>query len=249
MLKFKDFPKLQSPFIRKMINGHYVVIDEIDPECKWFLDDDVIVNEKIHGCLHYSQLILTDKGYIKMGHIVNKKLPVKVASYNFEKQVVEFKEIEHYHKAKKGHNMICVNVQSRNHGNRLKNIVCTTNHKFWSKGKWIEAKNLKKGQELFHMANEKTGLKQSLGYEWLPFDWIRRHCYYKAWGRYPKDFATISTWLKDDLLPLYALKKGDKQGFVEGIVFYKKSTGQMCKIRKDMFDWFKGDRHRGVSKE
>ena len=70
---------------------------------------------------------------------------------------------------------------------------------------------------------------------------------YKAWGKYPKDFKTISDWFKDDLLPLFMLhrgfKKEDADAFVEGVVFTHKD-GRMAKLRRDMFDWFEGERHK-----
>ena len=31
----------------------------------------------------------------------------------------------------------------------------------------------------------------------------------------------------------------------EGIVFYNIKTGQICKLRRDMFGWYKGRRHKG----
>ena len=50
MIKIIDMPKLESPFIRKIINGNYVVIDEIRPEYEWvFNDNKVMAIEKLHG--------------------------------------------------------------------------------------------------------------------------------------------------------------------------------------------------------
>jgi len=43
-------------------------------------------------------------------------------------------------------------------------------------------------------------------------------------------------------MPLYMLKKGVKDGFVEGVVFTH-PDGRMAKLRRDMFDWFKGKSH------
>ncbi len=43
-------------------------------------------------------------------------------------------------------------------------------------------------------------------------------------------------------MPLYTSMKGDREGFVEGIVFTH-PDGRMAKLRRDMFDWFKGRRH------
>lgn len=81
------------------------------------------------------------------------------------------------------------------------------------------------------------------GHLWIPFKtYAKEHLRYKSWGKYPKDFQSISNWFKDDLLPLFALKRGDKQGFVEGVIFYR-NNGEMAKLRRDMFEWFNGKRH------
>lgn len=80
---------------------------------------------------------------------------------------------------------------------------------------------------------------------WIPFKgYCQEHLRYKSWGKYPKDFNTISEWFKE-LQPLYMMKRGIKDGFVEGIVFTH-PDGRMAKLRKDMFDWFSGPRHKKV---
>ena len=81
---------------------------------------------------------------------------------------------------------------------------------------------------------------------WIPFEtFCQKHLKYKAWGKYPKDFQTISDWFEKDLLPLYNLMGGwGKEAFVEGIVFTH-PDGRMAKIRKDMFDWYSYKRHKG----
>ena len=45
----------------------------------------------------------------------------------------------------------------------------------------------------------------------------------------------------DDRLP-YLRQKGITQ-FAEGVVFYSQE-GRMAKLRRDMFDWFKGRSHK-----
>jgi len=83
---------------------------------------------------------------------------------------------------------------------------------------------------------------------WIPFNtYCRKNLAYKSWGKYPKTYDAISEWFKT-LMPLYMLKHGVKNGFVEGVVFVQPSTGKMAKLRKDMFDWFTGERHRGKPK-
>ena len=48
--KIRDMPKLESPFIRKEINGAYVVTPEINPGYEWvFTDPSVVAVEKLHG--------------------------------------------------------------------------------------------------------------------------------------------------------------------------------------------------------
>ena len=77
---------------------------------------------------------------------------------------------------------------------------------------------------------------------WIPFStFCQKHLRYKCWGKYPKTFESISSWFKE-LMPLYALMKGDTEGFVEGIVFTH-PDGRFAKLRKDMFSWHKGKRH------
>lgn len=96
---------------------------------------------------------------------------------------------------------------------------------------------------------------------WIPFRTFGvKHLKYKSWGKYPKDFNTISNWFKE-LMPLYALMQGDGKallnddgsldrydGFVEGIVFTH-PDGRMAKLRRDMFDWYTGTRHKEVEND
>lgn len=83
---------------------------------------------------------------------------------------------------------------------------------------------------------------------WIPFStFCQKHLKYKSWGKYPKNFETLSNWFKDDLIPLYSCmiqgEEGRKKGFVEGIVFTH-PDGRMAKLRRDMFDWFKSKKHK-----
>ena len=46
----KDMPKLHSPFIRKNINGKYVVTPEINPDYRWVFDEPAVkAIEKLDG--------------------------------------------------------------------------------------------------------------------------------------------------------------------------------------------------------
>jgi hypothetical protein len=83
---------------------------------------------------------------------------------------------------------------------------------------------------------------------WLPFqEYVWPHLAYKSFNKYPKSFDGISKWFKEDLFSLYYRKvhAGAKEP-AEGIVFVKPSTGQMAKLRRDMFDWYAGQRHKEI---
>lgn len=84
---------------------------------------------------------------------------------------------------------------------------------------------------------------------WIPFEsYGQNHLRYKCWGKYPKTFDSISEWFKE-LMPLYQLRVHGQEAmkeFVEGIVFTH-PDGRMAKLRKDMFEWFEGDRHQSKS--
>jgi len=49
-MKIIDMPKLKSPFVRKEIEGNYIVTDEIEEGYDWvFEDETVMAIEKLHG--------------------------------------------------------------------------------------------------------------------------------------------------------------------------------------------------------
>jgi hypothetical protein len=103
---------------------------------------------------------------------------------------------------------------------------------------------LEDGQHFGELIGEKVNGNpyKIKGHLWIPFKTFgQKHLRYKSWGKYPKDFETISNWFKE-LIPLYSSMQGDRKGFVEGIVFTH-PDGRMAKLRRDMFDWFKGKRH------
>jgi hypothetical protein len=162
-MKIQDMPKIESPFIRKMVGNDYLVTNEITPEMEWvFNDDSVLATEKLNGCLHYQVPILTDQGFIMVGKIVNQKLPIKVLSYNFKKKITEFKKIKHYHKEKNIDGFLCVKAKQKYHGTIPLNLIVTPNHKFWTKNGWKRADELKKGEFVFHLTKKLDFIRQQI---------------------------------------------------------------------------------------
>ena len=83
---------------------------------------------------------------------------------------------------------------------------------------------------------------------WIPFDtYCREHLAYKSWHKYPKTFENISKWFslpisEGGIFSLFLRRRGI-EAKPEGIVFHNLKTGQMAKLRLDMFKEFKGTRH------
>ena len=201
MIEIKDMPKIESPFVRKEINGIYVVTPEIAEGYEWvFNDDKVLATEKLHGT---NVSILIQDGIITSVWNRNERIPffnkgkkyiIEAVLNSFERGYMEF---------------------------------------------------LPDGQHFGEVIGEKLqGNPYKIqGHLWIPFEtYCKKHLAYKSWGKYPKTFESISEWFKT-LMPLYTLKHGDKDGFVEGVVFVH-PDGRMAKLRKDMWDWFKGQRHK-----
>ena len=200
-------PKIECPFVRKEINGKYIVTPEITEGYEWVFEDEaVIAIEKLHGT---NVSIVIQEGTVTQVYNRTERIPF----------------------INKGKKFIIEGLlNSKERG-------------------YLEF--LGDGQHFGELIGEKVNGNpyKIVGHLWIPFStFCQKHLKYKSWGRYPKDFETLSNWFKDDLLPLYSLMKGNKEGFVEGIVFTH-PDGRMAKLRVDMFGWFGGESHKGGNNE
>jgi hypothetical protein len=204
-MKIKDMPKLESPFVREIIDGEYVVTPKVAEGYEWvFEDESVMAIEKLHGT---NVSIVMQDGVITAVFNRTERIPF----FNKGKAHIIEGILESY---KRGF----------------------TEH-------------LLDGQHYGELIGEKLqGNPYKIkGHLWIPFETFgQKHLRYKSWGKYPKDFETISEWFKE-LIPLYACmvqgEEGRKSGYVEGVVFTH-PDGRMAKLRKDMFPWFKERRHK-----
>lgn len=207
----KDMPKLESPFIRKLLSSNeYLVTPEITEGYEWvFKDDKVMAIEKLDGT---NVSIVIEQGNI-------------TAIFN------RTERIPFINKNKKWITEGILNSCERGYIDRLGD-----------------------GQHFGELIGPKiNGNPYKLDeHLWIPFEtFIQEHLKFKSWGKYPKDFQTISSWFENDLIPLFWIMKhgmekdkdGHYKGFVEGVVFTH-PDGRMAKLRKDMFDWHKGPRHK-----
>ena len=198
-MKLIDFPKMQCPFVRKVIEGNYIVTDEIEEGYEWvFEDESVMAIEKLHGT---NVSIVIKEGVV--AEIYNRT-----------------SRIQFINKGKKFISEGILNSFERGYIDLLGD-----------------------GQHFGELIGPKVNgnpykLEQHL---WIPFSTFgQKHLKYKCWGKYSKTFESIREWFKE-LMPLYTSMKGDREGFVEGIVFTH-PDGRMAKLRCDMFDWYFKDK-------
>ena len=213
MIKIKDFPKLESPFLRETINNKYIVTPKINLKYEWIFDKNkVLASEKIDGT--------------NVSIIIDSK-----------------KVIEVY--------------------NRKNNIGILSNKMYF---RYIDGINYSLYKELFRTNKSGQFFGELIGptingnaYDeerniWLPFSYLREKCEYKFWNKFLENeienkdlcekeiFEKVSNVFKD-LWSLYYRRKTGEKIFAEGIVFYNKETEEMCKLRRDMFEWFDGISH------
>ena len=192
-------PKLESPFVRKMVGQDYLVTAEIAAGMEWvFEDDSVIAIEKLHGT---NVSVIIENGQV-------------ISIWNRKNRVNFFDKTKKH---------ILEGLLEANFKGYLE----------LPDGQWF-------GELIGKKVNGNP--YQLDGHLWIPFQtYAQNHLRYKSWGKYPKDFKTISQWFQE-LMPLYMMKKGVKNGFVEGVIFTH-PDGRLAKLRKDMFSWYKGKQH------
>lgn len=103
-------------------------------------------------------------------------------------------------------------------------------------------KHLKEGKNYGELVGPRIngnlhGLNSHL---FVPFEYLLEGCHWKSWiqNKYPKDLDSISDWFKS--LPSLFSQKMKHDGLAEGLIFCA-PNGRKCKIRRDMFEWYRGD--------
>lgn len=199
-MEIRNMPKLHSPFVRKEINGEYVVTPEIDPDYTWvFEEEGVVAYEKLDGT--NVSIIIENQ---KITRVFNRMNEQDLLSNNQVMQAVR---------------------------NAYEKGYCN-----FTDGQYFgEAVGPK-------IQSNKYNLKTHI---WLPYQgrFFQDKLRIKSWGKYPKTYEAVSEWFEKYLMPIYYKMNNDgEDGFTEGVVFYH-PDGRMAKLRRDMFDWYKGKRH------
>ncbi len=218
-ISIQDFPKLESPFVRKFktINGEkkYVVTPEVQDGYQWVLeDDDVIATEKLNGS--NVSIVVEDDEIVDVFNRQNRIKPIHKNRWNL--CVVE----GIHHSLKRGY----LDIDDLEDGMHYGELV----------GPKMGSRDSCDPYDMdVHV--------------WLPFEtYCKEKLSYNSWGKYDKTFDSIKRWFKEGLIPIFyskwhglSFEKARKEGYVEGIVFHH-PDGRKAKLRYDMFEEFLSDR-------
>jgi len=221
MNNIKDMPKLKSPFERGDVNGKHKCLPIFCEDYHWILNPEkVIATEKFDGT---NVSVIIEDGDIK--YVLNRTNKIdlwksKEWFYNGIKRAIDEK--------------------------KFNPNLCSDGQYF---GELIGSK----------IQGNPYGLDSPL---WLPFDYVKKHYAFKFYNNWLKekklnhlenviigskepynDFSELFKELKS----LWFRKRGLEKS-PEGIVFYNKDNGDMCKLRCDMFDWYIGKEHNWWNK-
>ncbi len=216
-----DMPKLQSPFVRKEINGKYVCIPEINKGYEWVFSKESIAVEKLDGT--NISIVIKDG---KITAIYNRKNLLQWWDKPYITEgILEAKSKKYF----------------------------SLSHEGQFFGELIGPK----------LQGNPYKLEKHI---WIPFSYAMKRLRYKFWEKFIEELENktdreIYEKVSDLFKGLWSLfKRKEKQKFkegredentafegmaAEGIVFYRKNTFpvQMAKLRRDMFEWFKGKDH------
>lgn len=210
-----DFPKLHSPFERaENTSGEYVVQDSVQDGYEWVFEDDAVrAVEKLDGT--NVSIVIDENGAIESAFTRMGEDSVNpIDPWNTP------------------NTFLVRGIQNANSKGWLDTLEPAKQHYGELIGPKINGNPYDIEEHLF-----------------VPFEYLYEKVYYKSWGDYPKTYDVLSGWFKDNLIPLFYARMHNLQfdelpedAFVEGIVFTHED-GRKAKLRRDMFDWYDGERH------
>jgi hypothetical protein len=227
MIEVKDFPKLESPFERETINGIHQVVPKIKPEFAWIFSKECLAVDKLDGT---NVSVIVEDGKIKN-------------LFNRTSRIDLWKSGKWFYEGVRN---------SIEHENFIPDL-------------------LNDGQYFGELIGPKLqGNPYKLEeHRWIPFDYLKKKYYFKFWSDFIAEvkvddiqdtFNKVSELFKG-LWSIYKRQSGlkgevnetisfeDNNSMVaEGIVFWNTKSGEMCKLRRDMFSWYNGKRHGDVEK-
>ena len=208
------FPKLDSPLVREERDGGYYVTDEVQEGHEWVFDeaeaDHTYAAEKLDGTNCAVRYTGDD---LKIWTRMGKQ-PMNEARW-----------------------------LSKDRG-----MVVDGALRAWRKG-WIERFG-EQGEPLYgELIGEKVqGNPYDIdGHLFVPFQYLRWECAYETYGKYDVGKEAFRQWFDAGLIPLFyaqwhnvSFDEAQEKCQPEGVVFWSRETGDMSKLRYDMFDLDEG---------
>lgn len=145
--KIRYYKATLTPHKKKTILHiiNYDILSKFKKRLKQIDFNFVVMDE----CFVYDTTVSTDKGDIKIGDIVEKKLDVKILSFNHSTGKSEYKPISRLIK----HEVYDKNMIKINFSNG-KELICTDNHKIFINGEYKKASEVVSGDNLFVLQSE-----------------------------------------------------------------------------------------------
>lgn len=244
-----NFPKLESPFVRKEINGRYVCTDELDERFSWIFTGSAIAVEKLDGSnLHlvveegrpslYTRNGLSLEFLSKEGNRFANGIIKAVENNIFGNKELSCRGANNFYGELVGPD-INEGAYGMDHyiWYPFKFLAENRAFKFWPKS--IEAMNAGSSHEKYEFISDIfKGLRSLEKRKWMA-DKIKPQ---------PVDENTVFG------------KAAEGNLACEGMVFYNNDhldmsleyalmirglfrNNAICKLRRDMFEWYKGKQH------
>ena len=99
------------------------------------------LHRKLKSCFLYGCLVLSDRGLLPIGEIVENELPIKVLSWNTKTSQVQWKPIKAFFQRRETGPMVRIKHE-------FGELVCTPDHQVWTEQGWKRAKSLVAGMSL-----------------------------------------------------------------------------------------------------
>ena len=145
----EDYVEPQRPQLAHKYNDKKHIVKWVSLKDAGVMKNLYYASRKLNGCLHEDSLILTNKGYKKLGTIVDEKLPLEVLSLDEKTLTVQFKKILNYFDNGKSNSTDWVKLKTKN-----KEILCTKDHKIFTSSGWKRADHLDLKSDLIFQNNQ-----------------------------------------------------------------------------------------------
>ncbi len=209
-----NFPKLHSPFVREYTeDGEYLVTPEVQEGHEWVFDDA----ERV---------------------VAAEKLDGTNTSI-----IVEDGDVQAVYTRMGPEAINRIEPFTKNYGFIIDGVQRAVRRG------WFD--DYEDGQHYGELIGEKVnGNPYDIdGHLFVPFDYLRENCSYRSYGDHPTDYDSLSEWFQNGLFSLFYARwhgatfdEARENSYVEGIVFYHPETGEMSKLRRDMWPWYDGER-------